>query len=267
MSKQQLTPTEEITDLVGCTSRRGRGRDVHARHHGLVRFGVVFGSVTHAGRMPGTSPARATDAAGLAVIARRVVRDHDRRRRDWPESALALRPGRSGYFGRMACPELPDSARVRIELEISGIEAAAIDEVVAQPEFAGWTRGEWCVEIIRTALRYYVGDPPPDDLGQEIAEGQETAEESVAGQREAPAAQLSNQTAAAGPGGPGPDGLDHPGEAVAAASEPEVNPQPTAEFQSEPTVEPGAPPQCAHPASARDYETGTCAACGAILWD
>ena len=30
---------------------------------------------------------------------------------------------------------------------------------------------------------------------------------------------------------------------------------------------PPAQPQCSHPADARDYETGTCAACGAILWD
>jgi hypothetical protein len=25
--------------------------------------------------------------------------------------------------------------------------------------------------------------------------------------------------------------------------------------------------ECPHPADARDYQTGTCAACGAILWD
>lgn len=207
---------------------------------------------------------------------------------------LALRPGGSGYFGRMACPELPGSARVRIELEMSGIEAAAIDEVVAQPEFAGWTRGEWCVEIIRTALRYYVGDPPPDfvgdlppdDGGQETAVEQEPAEQPVARQRAARPAQWSDQAAAATPGALNLDGLDDLDEAVAAASEPEANPppaanpqpevspQPTAEFQPEPTGEHGepmleewAPPECEHPAGARNYESGTCAACGAILWD
>src|ERR1022692_4315430 len=31
--------------------------------------------------------------------------------------------------------------------------------------------------------------------------------------------------------------------------------------------EPPAQPACPHPADARDYQTGTCAACGAILWD
>jgi len=25
--------------------------------------------------------------------------------------------------------------------------------------------------------------------------------------------------------------------------------------------------ECLHPAEARDYQSGTCAACGAILWD
>ena len=25
--------------------------------------------------------------------------------------------------------------------------------------------------------------------------------------------------------------------------------------------------ECPHPADARDYQSGTCAACGAILWD
>ena len=175
----------------------------------------------------------------------------------------------------MACPELPDSARVHIELEVSGVDAARIDEVVTRPEFAGWTRGEWCVEIIRTALRYYVGEAPTGDRGQE------PTEQTVAGRQEAPTSASSNQaaTAATSAAGPSPDGLDSPGRPVAAASEPVANPEPAAtpasaadpepaaEFQSEPTAEPGAPPECAHPDGARDYETGTCAACGAILWD
>jgi hypothetical protein len=190
--------------------------------------------------------------------------------RDTPESSpLALRPGRSGYLGRMACPELPDSARVHIELEVSGVDAARIDEVVRRPEFAGWTRGEWCIEIIRTALRYYVGDAPAGDRSREAAE------HPVAEQREAPATPSSNQaaTSPASAGVPSRDGLDNPGEAGATASAPVTNPQPAAEFQpaaesrSEPTVEQGTPPECAHPAGARDYDTGTCAACGAILWD
>ena len=40
-------------------------------------------------------------------------------------------------------------------------------------------------------------------------------------------------------------------ERAAAALEPEVTDQPA----------------CSHPADARDYQTGACAVCGAILWD
>jgi hypothetical protein len=122
--------------------------------------------------------------------------------------------------------------------------------VVTRPEFAGWTRGEWCVEIIRTALRYYVGDAPAGDGGQE------TAAQPVAGQRGAPAAPPADQTAAAAE--PAPEPLANPGAVV--HREP-------AGLQSEQAAEPGAPVECAHPAGARDYETGTCAVCGAILWD
>ena len=31
--------------------------------------------------------------------------------------------------------------------------------------------------------------------------------------------------------------------------------------------EPPVQADCPHPADARDYQSGTCAACGAILWD
>lgn len=66
----------------------------------------------------------------------------------------------------MARPRRPDSARVPIGLEVSETDAARIDQVLARPEFAGWTRAEWCREIIRSALRYYVGDGPVPDPGQ-----------------------------------------------------------------------------------------------------
>ena len=150
----------------------------------------------------------------------------------------------------MAWPELPESARVHIELDVSGVDAARIDEVVTRPEFAGWTRGEWCVEIIRTALRYYVGDAPAGDGSQDAAA------QPVAGHGGSPATPPPDQTAAT----------------AEPASEPLANPDPVANrqpagFQSEPAAEPEAPLECAHPAGARDYETGACAACGAILWD
>jgi hypothetical protein len=168
----------------------------------------------------------------------------------------------------MARPKLPDSHRVRIELEVSEIDAARIDGVVTRPEFAGWTRGEWCVEIIRTALRYYAGDAPAADRGPDAAE------QSVAGQPEGPATPLSNQTATTATSATAsrPDGPDDPGRPVAATSGPVPKFQPVADrqsagFQSEPAAGQGPPPDCPHPVGARDYETGTCAACGAILWD
>jgi hypothetical protein len=36
---------------------------------------------------------------------------------------------------------------------------------------------------------------------------------------------------------------------------------------AEPVAEPPDQAECPHPADARDYQTGTCAVCGAILWD
>ena len=114
----------------------------------------------------------------------------------------------------MARPRRPESARVPIGLKVSDADAARIDQVLARPEYAGWTRAEWCREIIRSALRYYVGDGPAADPGQARVAVRPAAAEPV------PAAPESPARAA-----------------------------------------------CPHPADARDYETGTCAACGAILWD
>jgi hypothetical protein len=171
----------------------------------------------------------------------------------------SLQPAGSGYFPCMARPRLPDSALVPIGLEVSETDAARIDEALGRPEFAGWTRSEWCREIIRTALRYYTGDAPAADRRQD-----RPAEPPAAAPAEAPAqaaspaqpAAVMATTApvpAAGRSGPAaPPGGTEPLEPP--AHEP-------------PAHEPPAPPECAHPAEARDYETGTCAACGAVLWD
>src|SRR6516225_3834894 len=58
----------------------------------------------------------------------------------------------------MARSRLPPTASVPIVLRISISEddVAQIDEVLTRPEFADWSRSEWCREIIRTALRYYM---------------------------------------------------------------------------------------------------------------
>lgn len=159
----------------------------------------------------------------------------------------------------MAWPELPESARVHIELEVSGVDAARIDEVVTRPEFAGWTRGEWCVEIIRTALRYYVGDAPAGDGSQDAAA------QPVTGQGAAPATPPPNRTATTP--APVPEPLANPDPVANRQPAAGPQPEPAAGSQPEPAAGLRAPLECAHPAGARDYETGTCAACGAILWD
>jgi hypothetical protein len=126
----------------------------------------------------------------------------------------------------------------RLGLELSGLDAARIDQVLARPEFTGWTREQWCYEIIQTALRYYVGEPAS----------------AAPRPQPAPEPPRSPETQRS-PESPPPE----PGPAVAAELEPVLEPVP------EPVPE--RVPACPHPAEARDYQTGTCAACGAILWD
>jgi hypothetical protein len=127
----------------------------------------------------------------------------------------------------MARSRLAASVRVPVGLEVSEADAARIDEVLMRPEFAGWTRAEWCREIIRSALRYYVGDDSPPDPGQ---------------------APTAAQPAPSEPPSP------------AQAPSPVQAPSPT--LASAP-----AQPECLHPSDAWDYETGVCAACGASVWD
>jgi hypothetical protein len=166
-----------------------------------------------------------------------------------PQPAFALQPTRSGYLERMARARLPDSARVPIGLKVSDADAARIDEVLRRPEFTGWTRSEWCREIIRTALRYYVGDAPAPDPRQA-----RTSELPASAQSASP-----SQPAAAMAAGP-----PIPAAGVSSSADPPGVSEPV---PLPPAHEPPAKPECRHPADARDYETGTCAACGAVLWD
>jgi hypothetical protein len=126
-----------------------------------------------------------------------------------------------------------------------------MDKVLTRPEFAGWTRSEWCREIIRSALRYYVGDAPAPDPGQARDPVRPAAARPVS-----PGQSSSQPPAPMAAGSPGPAAGASSPAALPAASEPVP-------------AEPESPsrPECSHPADARDYETGTCAACGAILWD
>jgi hypothetical protein len=159
----------------------------------------------------------------------------------------------------MARPRLTESARVSIALKVSQVDAAQIDEVLTRPEFAGWTRAEWCREIIRTALRYYVGGAPAPDPGRDPVPARPAAAQPVppgpaAASAPGPAAGPPSQAAEPGTGGAG----------AAAPTPPAVGePRPGSREAPDPPAEPA----CPHPAEARDWQTGTCAACGAILWD
>jgi hypothetical protein len=125
-----------------------------------------------------------------------------------------------------------------------------MEKVLARPEFAGWTKAEWCLEIIQTALRYYTKTRP----AAEAAPG--PAPEAAGPVEPEP----KPVRAAAAPMKPVPLGPADP-ETEPVAAEP-VAVEPVAEVP-----EPADQADCPHPADARDYQTGTCAVCGAILWD
>jgi len=165
----------------------------------------------------------------------------------------------------------PDS--VSIWLKLSAEDAARMTQVLARPEFAGWTRAEWCLEMIQTALGYYTRPRPTAGADGERAPAAKPApaesapaEESATVTREAVE---EPEPAEAEPAEPEPAGSvapePVPDEPEPAADEPELvsdTPEPVA---GEP--EPPVQADCPHPADARDYQSGTCAACGAILWD
>jgi hypothetical protein len=156
----------------------------------------------------------------------------------------------------------PDS--VSIWLKLSAEDAARMTQVLARPEFAGWTRAEWCLEMIQTALGYYTRPRPSAGADRERAPAAEPATAEEAAAEEAPVEPAPVEGAATA--------------TTEAAEEPEpAEPEPAASVAPEPVPdapepvadEPEPPVQadCPHPADARDYQSGTCAACGAILWD
>jgi|GEM_PF-1743683 hypothetical protein len=162
----------------------------------------------------------------------------------------------------------PDS--VSIWLKLSAEDAARMTQVLARPEFAGWTRAEWCLEMIQTALGYYTRPRPSAGADRERAPAAEPATAEEAAAEEAPVEPAPVEGAATA--------TTEAAEAAEAAEEPEpAEPEPAASVAPEPVPdapepvadEPEPPVQadCPHPADARDYQSGTCAACGAILWD
>jgi hypothetical protein len=138
----------------------------------------------------------------------------------------------------------PDS--VSIWLKLSGEDAARMTQVLARPEFAGWTRAEWCLEMIQTALGYYTRPRPAAP---------------AADRESAPAAEPAHAEQA-----PAPDAAEPvPGEPEAVIPAPEPVPDEPEDIVDEPEGQ--VQTECPHPADARDYQSGTCGACGAILWD
>ena len=171
----------------------------------------------------------------------------------------------------------PDS--VSIWLKLSGEDAARMTQVLARPEFAGWTRAEWCLEMIQTALGYYTrprpaagsgrapaAEPEPEAAEPEAAEPEAAARpapaESAAGPAPVAAGPAAAESVAAEPESAAPELVPDEPEARVDDEAPADEPEPVADELERP-----AQAECPHPADARDYQSGTCAACGAILWD
>ena len=174
---------------------------------------------------------------------------------------------RCGYFEPMARAGRTEPDSVSIWLKLSAEDAARMTQVLARPEFAGWTRAEWCLEMIQTALGYYTRPRPSAGADRERAPAAEPA----------PAERAPAESAPVEPA-PVEEAATATTEAAEAVEEPEpAEPEPVRSGAPEPVPdapepvadEPEPPVQadCPHPADARDYQSGTCAACGAILWD
>ena len=192
----------------------------------------------------------------------------------------------------MARPGQTESESVSIWLKLSEADAEQLHQVLARPEFAGWTKAEWCLEIIQTALRYYAKRPVAEP-GRTRAPAAAAEPSPPAPAPEPVAPQPRRAAPKRKPATPRPERAAPKRKPAAprperAAPEPEpVPPEPTrvgpepeperaglesdrAGLESEPVAAAQSSPaeaECPHPADARDYQTGTCAACGAILWD
>ena len=172
--------------------------------------------------------------------------------------------GRSGYFEPMARAGRTEPDSVSIWLKLSAEDAARMTQVLTRPEFAGWTRAEWCLEMIQTALGYYTRPRPAAGADGERAPAAEQAPAESAPAEEPEPAEPEPAGSVAPEAVPdAPEPVPYAPEPVADAPEPVPDaPEPVAD-EPEPPVQ----ADCPHPADARDYQSGTCAACGAILWD
>jgi hypothetical protein len=157
----------------------------------------------------------------------------------------------------------PDS--VSIWLKLSGEDAARMTQVLARPEFAGWTRAEWCLEMIQTALGYYTRPRPAAGPGRAPAAdatAQPVAKPEAAAEPAPVAAEPATESVAPEAESAAPELVPDEPEARVDDKAPADEPELVADDPERP-----AQAECPHPADARDYQSGTCAACGAILWD
>jgi hypothetical protein len=182
--------------------------------------------------------------------------------------------GRSGYFEPMARAGRTEPDSVSIWLKLSAEDAARMTQVLTRPEFAGWTRAEWCLEMIQTALGYYTRPRPAAGADGERAPAAEQAPaESAPAQEPEPAEPQpagSGEPEAEPAGSVAPEAVPDALQPVPDAPQPVPDaPQPVPDAPGPVADEPEPPVRadCPHPADARDYQSGTCAACGAILWD
>jgi hypothetical protein len=224
----------------------------------------------------------------------------------WQCRALGGVRTRSGYFGRMARPGRSEDTSVPIWLKLSAVDSAKMDQVLARPEFEGWTKGEWCLEIIQTALRYYTRPRPAGEPGRRRAPARPATApvpppaEAVPPPAEAvpsPAEPVPPPAEASSPPDKPAPPRARPARTAARRpppvkrTSPSHEPEPVVPERPQPPepgqLDTGQPDtgqpdtgqldpaevdqlselECSHPAEARDYQSGTCVACGAILWD
>ena len=178
--------------------------------------------------------------------------------------------GCCGYFEPMARAGRTEPDSVSIWLKLSAEDAARMTQVLARPEFAGWTRAEWCLEMIQTALGYYTRPRPTGADGERAPAAEPVpAEAAPAEAARAEAAPAEEPATATTEAVEEPDPAE-PEPVRSAAPEPGPDAPELVSDAPEPVADEPEPPvqaDCPHPADARDYQSGTCAACGAILWD
>ena len=178
---------------------------------------------------------------------------------------------RSGYFDRMARAGRTEPDSVSIWLKLSEEDAAQMAQVLARPEFAGWTRAEWCLEMIQTALGYYTRPRPAAGPDRERAPARSRGPREPKRRRTRAGGgpgDAAPETEPAEPEPPSPRAgarirrAGARGRRRESRESPYRRPEPVAD-----ELEPKSRAECPHPADARDYQSGTCGACGAILWD